>query len=66
MRYFISYAHYEHGAPFMENAEWDGEPITSLEQIETIEAEICQNIRKVENQKDVFVKVLFWRPFEGQ
>lgn len=50
----------------MENAEWEGESITSLEQIERIEAEICQNIQNVEKGKDVFVKVLFWRPFEGQ
>jgi hypothetical protein len=60
MRYFVAYAHYEQGRPFFGNAEWEGEPITTLEQIEKIEQEIQHNMP----EKNVFVKVLFWRPFE--
>ncbi len=61
MRYFISYVHYEKGAPFFGNAEWEGEPITSLDRIKRIEEEIRRSIQ----EKDIFVKILYWRPFEG-
>ncbi len=60
MKYFVSYVYYEEGEPLFGNAEWEGEPITSLEQITAIEEEICQEFRK----KKVFVKVLYWRSFE--
>jgi len=61
MKYFISYAHYEKGEPFFGNAEWEGDPITSLEQVKKIEEEIRRSIR----EEKVFVKILYWRPFEG-
>lgn len=62
MRYFIAYAHYEQGRPFFSNAEWEGDQITSIEHIEQIEEEIRQNVK----EENVFVKILFWRPFEKQ
>jgi hypothetical protein len=61
MRYFISYVHYEKKEPFFGNAEWEGDPITSLDQIKSIEKEIRRNIR----EEDVFVKILYWIPFES-
>ena len=61
MRYFISYVHYEKGSPFFGNAEWEGDQITSLDRIKRIEEEIRRSI----HEEKVFVKVLYWRPFEG-
>ncbi len=60
MKYFVSYAYYERGEPYFGNAEWEGGSITSLEQITQIEEEIREQIQ----DKDVFVKLLFWRPLE--
>ena len=56
---FISYVYYEEGQPSFGNAEWEGESITSLEDITAIETEIAQQF----GEKKVFVKLLFWRLF---
>ncbi len=60
MRYFVSYAYYEKGNPYFGNAEWEGDQITSLEQIQAIEEDIRQQVR----DEEIFVKILFWQPFE--
>ena len=65
MKYFISYVFYEQGRPFFANAEWEGEAITSIEQIQNIEDEICQGIQQAEKE-EVHVKILFWRRFHHE
>ncbi len=65
MRYFISYAYYENGQPLFGNAEWEGDVITSLEHIKGIEAELRRSIQEQEKE-NVYVKLLFWQPFEGE
>ena len=60
MRYFVSYVYYDNGEPYFANAEWEGEPIKTLAQITKIEEEINQEL----GEKDLYAKLLFWRPFE--
>ena len=62
VKYFISYAYYQQGAPYFGNAEWEGGPIVSLEQITQIEEEVRRQIQ----EKETYVKLLFWRPLEGE
>ena len=62
MKYFISYVYYEAGDATFGNAEWEGEAITSLDQIISIEQEIANGV----NDKKIFVKMSSWQRFENQ
>jgi hypothetical protein len=65
MKYFISYVFYERGRAFFANAEWEGEAITSIEQIQSIEDEIRQGIQQTDKE-EASVKILFWRRFHHE
>ncbi|GAK51053.1 hypothetical protein U14_02295 [Candidatus Moduliflexus flocculans] len=60
MRYFVSYVYYDNGEALFANAEWEGEPIKTLAHITKIEEEINAEL----GEKNVYAKLLFWRPFE--
>ncbi len=60
MKYFVSYVYYDNGEPSFANAEWEGEQIRTLAHITKIEDEINQEL----GEKNMYAKLLFWRPFE--
>jgi hypothetical protein len=55
--------YYQDGQLLFGNAEWEGDTITSLEQVKSVEDEVQRSIH-VKEKKSVHVKLLFWHPFE--